>query len=72
MKNDLNDGGNIMTTYNKLYLIVLIFMIITIILSYLIDWNITRNSFTLMSMWGMFLLLGLIAGQELTRKEMRK
>ena len=72
MKNDLNDGGNIMTTYNKLYLIVLIFMIITIILSYLIDWNITRNSFTLMSMWGMFLLMGLIAGQELTRKEMRK
>ena len=61
-----------MTTYNKLYLIVLIFMIITIILSYLIDWNITRNSFTLMSMWGMFLLLGLIAGRELTRKEMRK
>lgn len=61
-----------MTTYNKLYLIVLIFMIITIILSYLIDWNITRNSFTLMSMWGMFLLMGLIAGQELTRKEMRK
>lgn len=57
MKNDLNDGGNIMTTYNKLYLI---------------DWNITRNSFTLMSMWGMFLLMGLIAGQELTRKEMRK
>ena len=72
MKNDLNEGGNIMTTYNKLYLIVLIFMIITIILSYLIDWNITRNSFTLMSMWGMFLLMGLIAGQELTRKEMRK
>ena len=72
MKNDLNDGGNIMTTYNKLYLIVLIFMIITIILSYLIDWNITRNSFTLMSMWRMFLLMGLIAGQELTRKEMRK
>lgn len=72
MKNDLNDGGNIMTTYNKLYLIVLIFMIITITLSYLIDWNITRNSFTLMSMWGMFLLMGLIAGQELTRKEMRK
>ena len=61
-----------MTTYDKIYLLVLIFMVTTMILSYLVDWTITRNGFTMVSMWGLYLTLGLIGGRKLTEKEMMK
>lgn len=61
-----------MNTYTKVHLIVFTFTIITIILNYIIDWNLTRNGFSIMMMWGVFLLLGLGVGRELTIKEMEK
>lgn len=61
-----------MTTYDKIYLLVLIFMVTTMILSYLVDWTITRNGFTMVSMWGLYFTLGLIGGRKLTEKEMMK
>ena len=61
-----------MTTYDKIYLLVLIFMVTTMILSYLVDWTITRNGFTMVSMCGLYLTLGLIGGRKLTEKEMMK
>lgn len=61
-----------MNDYDKLYLGIFIFWVITTILSYSIDWTITNNGFTAMAMWLMFLILGLIGGRTLTLKEVKK
>ncbi|WP_296882217.1 hypothetical protein [uncultured Methanobrevibacter sp.] len=61
-----------MNDYYKVYFGILVCWLISIILSYTIDWPITRNGFTSVSMWLMFLILGLHVGRLLTEKEMMK
>lgn len=61
-----------MNSFHKIYLIVFIFLIITIILSYFIDWTITRNWFNSMTVMCLFFMSGLIGGRMLTEKEMRE
>ena len=59
-----------MNDISKIMLICVIGMIISIICSYLVDWTVNRNMFTMISLWFMFLYLGLLVGKELTEKEM--
>lgn len=61
-----------MNDYYKVYFGIFVCWLISIILSYTIDWPITRNGFTSISMWLMFLILGLHGGRLLTEKEMMK
>lgn len=58
-----------MNNISKIMLICVIGMIISIICSYLIDWTVNRNMFTMISVWFMFLYLGLLVGKELREKE---
>ena len=61
-----------MNDYYKVEGGIFVFCLICIILSYIINWPITRNGFTSISMWLMFLILGLHGGRLLTEKEMMK
>ena len=59
-----------MNDISKIMLICVIGMSISVICSYLVDWTVNRNMFTMISLWFMFLYLGLLVGKELTEKEM--
>lgn len=61
-----------MNDYYKLYLGILIAWIIITVLSYTVNWTISRNGFTEIALWLMFLILGLIGGRTLTLKEVRR
>lgn len=61
-----------MKVYDKIYIGIFVLWVITIILSYCIDWPLTNNGFTSIAMWLMFLNLGLVGGRVLTEKEMMK
>ena len=58
-----------MNDISKIMLICVIGMGISLICSYLVDWTVNRNMFSMISMWFMFLYLGLLAGEELREKE---
>lgn len=61
-----------MKIYDKIYIGIFVLWVITIILSYCIDWPLTRNGFTSIAMWLMFLITGLSSGRILTLKEVKK
>ena len=61
-----------MNDYDKIYIGIFVLWVITIILSYCIDWSLTNNGFTSIAMWLMFLITGLSSGRILTLKEVKK
>ena len=61
-----------MNDYDKIYIGIFVLWLITIILSYCIDWPLTNNGFTSIAMWLMFLITGLSSGRILTLKEVKK
>lgn len=61
-----------MNDYDKIYIGIFVLWVITIILSYCIDWPLTNNGFTSIAMWLMFLITGLSSGRILTLKEVKK
>ncbi len=61
-----------MKVYDKIYIGIFVLWVITIILSYCIDWHLTHNGFTSIAMWLMFLITGLSSGRILTLKEVKK
>lgn len=61
-----------MNDYYKVEWGIFVFCLICIILSYIINWPITRNGFTSIAVWLMFLNLGLVGGRVLTEKEVRR
>ena len=61
-----------MNDYDKIYIGIFVLWVITIILSYCIDWHLTNNGFTSIAMWLMFLITGLSSGRILTLKEVKK
>lgn len=61
-----------MKVYDKIYIGIFVLWVITIILSYCIDWPLTNNGFTSIAMWLMFLITGLSSGRILTLKEVKK
>ena len=61
-----------MKVYDKIYIGIFVLWVITIILSYCIDWPLTNNGFTSIAMWLMFLITGLSSGRILTLKKVKK
>lgn len=58
-------GNKSMKQYDVVYFIVLLVMLISLGLSYFYSYDITRNVLVEISMWCMFLILGLIIGKDL-------
>ena len=58
-------GNKSMKQYDVVYFIVLLMMFISLVLSYFYSYDITRNVLLEISIWCMFLFLGLIIGKDL-------